>query len=131
MMLASVLFQDDFSYSYTISPLFWIIYLVLIVIVLAAYWRVFTKADKPGWAIIIPIYNVIVLLDIVGRPAWWVLLFLIPLVNFIVAIMVLNDLSKSFGHGIGFTLGLIFLSPIFVLILGFGDSQYVGQGANM
>jgi uncharacterized membrane protein YhaH (DUF805 family) len=67
----------------------------------------------------------------VGRPGWWLLLMLIPLVNFIVGIIVLNDLSKSFGQGVGFTLGLIFLSPIFILLLGFGDYKYIGPGATL
>lgn len=110
------------------SPLFGLIGLIIAVIVLAAEWKVYTKAGKPGWAIIIPIYNVIVLLQIAGKPWWWLLLFFVPFVNIIVMVMAMHSLSKSFGHGIGFTLGLIFLSPIFLLILGFGDSRYVGPG---
>ena len=99
------------------------------VLVLVAYWRVFTKAGEAGWKAIIPIYNIIILLKIVGRPWWWLLLLCIPLVNLIVLVIVSNDLSKSFGHGMGFTLGLIFLSFIFYLILAFGSSQYVGPAA--
>jgi hypothetical protein len=105
-----------------------LIYLALIVVMIIAYWKIFTKAGEEGWKSIIPIYNVIILLKIVGRPWWWLLLMLIPFVNFIILIIVMNDLSKSFGHGLGFTLGLIFLSIIFYLILGFGDSRYVGAG---
>jgi hypothetical protein len=100
--------------------------LVVLVIAIAAYWRIFTKAGEAGWKSIIPIYNIVVLLKIVGRPWWWLLLMLVPLVNFVVMIVVMNDLSKSFGHGMGFTLGLIFLSFIFYLILAFGSSQYQG-----
>ena len=100
--------------------------LVVLVIAIAAYWRIFTKAGEAGWKAIIPIYNTIVLLKIVGRPWWWLLLMLIPIVNIVVFIVVMNDLSKSFGHGMGFTLGLIFLSFIFYLILAFGSSQYQG-----
>jgi hypothetical protein len=103
-----------------------LISLVILVIAIAAYWKIFTKAGEEGWKSIIPIYNIVVLLKIVGRPWWWLLLMLIPLVNFVVAIVVMNDLSKSFGHGVGFTLGLIFLSFIFYLILAFGSSQYQG-----
>jgi hypothetical protein len=105
-----------------------IIYLAVLVLTIVAMWKVYTKAGEEGWKSIIPIYNVIVLLKIVGRPWWWILLMLIPLVNFIVLIVVYNDLSKSFGHGLGFTLGLIFLGTIFMLILGFGSSRYVGPG---
>ncbi|MHB8645345.1 MAG: DUF5684 domain-containing protein [Thermomicrobiales bacterium] len=103
-----------------------IIGIIVAVIVIAGFWRVNTKAGEPGWAAIIPIYNLIVLLRIVGRPVWWFLLLLIPGVNLIILIIVYNDLSKSFGHGVGFTLGLIFLSVIFVLILGYGSSTYRG-----
>jgi hypothetical protein len=102
---------------------------LLFVLVIVAYWKIFTKAGEEGWKAIIPIYNIIVLLKIVGRPWWWILLMLIPLVNLIVFIIVTHDLSKSFGHGIGFTLGLLFLSFIFYLILGFGSSQYRGPAA--
>jgi hypothetical protein len=105
-----------------------IVYLALLVVMIIAYWKIFTKAGEEGWKCLIPIYNVIILLRIVGRPWWWLILMLIPFVNFIVLIIVMNDLSKSFGHGLGFTLGLIFLSFIFYLILGFGDSRYIGPG---
>lgn len=102
-----------------------IIMLVLLVILVIANWKIFTKAGKPGWASIIPIYNGIVLLQIVNRPIWWIILFFIPFVNIIMTIILFNDLSKSFGKGVGFTIGLIFLSPIFILILGFGNAQYM------
>ena len=95
-------------------------------IVLIALWKVFTKAGKPGWAVLIPIYNLYVLLEIVGRPGWWLLMFLIPVVNVIFLVMLYFDLAKSFGKGSGFALGLIFLGPIFILILGFGSAQYIG-----
>ncbi len=99
--------------------------LLIGLLMIIALWKIFTKAGEEGWKSIIPIYNTIVLLKIAGRPWWWILLLLIPFVNFIVLIVVMNDLSKAFGHGLGFTLGLIFLSPIFYLILGFGGSRYV------
>jgi len=104
--------------------------LVVIVIAIVALWRIFTKAGEAGWKAIIPIYNTIILLKIVGRPWWWILLFLIPLVNIVVMIIVYNDLSKSFGHGVGFTVGLIFLNIIFFLILAFDSSRYIGPGGH-
>ena len=104
------------------------VYFVLLIVMIVAYWKIFTKAGEEGWKSIIPIYNIVILLKIVGRPWWWLLLMLIPFVNLIILIIVMNDLSKSFGHGLGFTLGLIFLSVIFYLILGFGGSKYVGPG---
>jgi hypothetical protein len=103
--------------------------LILAIFLIASLWKLFTKAGKPGWAVIIPIYNLIVLLQIVGRPVWWILLiFFVPVVNFIIWIIVLNELSKSFGKGIGYTIGLFFLPIIFFPILGFGSDKYVGPG---
>ena len=100
---------------------------VVFIILLAAGWRIFEKADKPGWAVIIPFYNVIVLLEIVGKPWWWLLLMIfVPLGNLIWGIWTMNLLSKSFGKNEGFTIGLIFLSFIFYPILGFGNAEYQG-----
>jgi hypothetical protein len=106
-----------------------VLYVALIILMLAAYWKIFTKAGKPGWAGIIPIYNAIVLLEIVGKPVWWFLLFFIPCVNIVFLIWTINLLSKSFGKGTGFTIGLILLGPIFICILAFGDAVYVGPAA--
>jgi hypothetical protein len=103
--------------------------LAILVVVLASMWKVFTKAGRPGWAAIIPIYNTIVLLQIVGRPVWWLVLLLIPFVNIIFAIIVMHDLSKSFGRGVGTTLLLLFLPFIGYPILGFGSAKYVGPSA--
>jgi Family of unknown function (DUF5684) len=102
--------------------------LALAIVFIVATWMIFSKAGRPGWASIIPIYNTLTLLWIVGRPWWWILLLLVPILNVIIWIVVANDLSNAFGHGLGFTLGLIFLSPIFVLILAFGSSEYRGTG---
>jgi len=108
---------------------FTIVWLAVVILLIASAWKIFTKAGNPGWAAIIPFYNIIVVLQIVGRPVWWILLLLfVPLVNFIIMIIVLNDLSKSFGKGVGYTLGLFFLSIIFLPLLGFGSAQYVGPG---
>ena len=89
-------------------------------------WRIFEKAGKPGWAVLIPIYSTIVLLEIVGKPWWWILLFLIPGVNIIFAIWMTNLLSLSFGKGVGFTIGLLILSLIFYPILAFSNAEYQG-----
>lgn len=100
--------------------------LAVTVIVIAGLWKVFTKAGKPGWAAIIPIYNTIVLIEIAGKPIWWILLMFIPIVNFVIFIIVLAGVSRNFGRGVGTTLGLVFLPMIFYPILGFGDAQYAG-----
>jgi hypothetical protein len=108
---------------------FWLIYLVVIVLMIASMWKIFSKAGKPGWAAIIPIYNIIILMETVGRPGWWVILYLIPIVNLIIMIIVTIELSKSFGHEIGMALGLLFLPVIFYPWLAFGSSEYQGPAA--
>jgi hypothetical protein len=101
-------------------------YLAFFIIYAVAAWQMYEKAGQPGWKCLIPIYNWYILLKIVGRPGWWLILFLIPFVNFVVWIIVAIDLAKSYGKGTGFAIGLIFLSVIFILILGYGDARYVG-----
>ncbi|MDB5339261.1 MAG: hypothetical protein JWN70_4880 [Planctomycetaceae bacterium] len=108
---------------------FMAIYLAIVVLVIVGLWKMFEKAGKPGWAAIVPIYNLVVLLDIVGRPIWWVLLYFIPCVNFIIPIVVAIDLAKSFGKGTGYGLGVAFLPFIFIPMLGFGSARYVGPVA--
>ncbi len=102
-----------------------VVYVAIIVFEIAALWHVFTKASEKGWKAIIPIWNILIVLKISGRPWWWIILFVIPIVNIIVFIIVYYDLAKSFGKGGGFAVGLILLSFIFIPILGFGSSQYV------
>ncbi len=109
--------------------IFLILYLAIIVIVLAGFWKMFTKAGQPGWAAIVPIYNAYIMCKIAGRPGWWVVLLLIPYINFIFWIIVTLDLAKSFGKSIGFAVGMILLSFIFIPILGFGDAEYQGPAA--
>lgn len=103
--------------------------LIVAVITIVGKWKVYEKAGKPGWAAIIPVYTWIVMLEIVGKPVWWVILFFIPCVNIVFIIWTLNLMSKSFGQSEGFTIGLILLSFIFWPILGFGSYQYLGPSA--
>jgi hypothetical protein len=100
--------------------------LVIAVLMVVAMWRVFAKAGRPGWASLIPIYNTITMLRITGRSGWWFLGFMVPFLNIFVAIRLVFDLARVFGRGVGFGFGLLFLLPIFILILAFGDAQYVG-----
>ena len=108
------------------GALFFLIYFAVIVIILMGYWKMFIKAGKPGWAAIVPIYNVITLCEIVGRPAWWVILFFIPLANMYALIMISIDLAKSFGKDTGYAVGLILLPIVFIPMLGFGSAEYKG-----
>ena len=106
-----------------------LITLALTIALIASFWKVFEKAGHPGWAAIIPFYNAYILLQIANREIWWLLLFFIPIVSFIVAIVVSIDVAKSFGKGTGFGLGLAFLPFIFYPILGFGPDRYQGAPA--
>jgi hypothetical protein len=103
--------------------------LAIIVTIIAGVWKVFVKAGKPGWAAIIPIYNVIVMLEIAGKPLWWIILFFIPLVNLVMAILVGIAVARKFGKSDGFGVGLALLGFIFYPILGFGGAQYQGNKA--
>ena len=92
------------------NGIFWIIYLAAIVAIIAGWWMIFTKAGEDGWKAIIPIWNILVLLKIVGREWWWIILMLIPIVGFVIWIIVALDLAKSYGRGTGFGIGLIILA---------------------
>jgi hypothetical protein len=99
------------------------------VLALVGWWKIFEKADEQGWKAIIPVYNIYVMLRIVGRPGWMVITFFIPFINLIMWVILMGNLAKSFGKGIAFVLGLIFLNPLFAIILGFGKAAYVGPTA--
>ena len=103
-----------------------VIWLAVIVFIIAAWWKIFVKAGRPGWEGIIPFYNLYILLKIVGKPGWWLIMFFVPLANIIFLIWTYNMLSKSFGKDEGFTVGLILLGIVFIPILGFGSAQYLG-----
>jgi hypothetical protein len=104
-----------------------VIWLAVAVLMIAATWKIFVKAGEPGWAAIVPIYNVLVLLKISGKPMWWIILFFIPLANLIVAIITMFSLAKNFGKGGGFAIGLILLTIVFLPMLAWGDARYQPQ----
>jgi Family of unknown function (DUF5684) len=112
------------------SPVLIGICLIFAVILIIALWKVFTKAGQPGWACLIPIYNIYILCKIAGKPGWWVVLFLIPIVNFIISIILSIAVANSFGKSTLFGLGIAFLPYIFYLILGFGSAKYVAPPAS-
>jgi len=105
------------------------VFSIVALFMIVCQWIIYTKAGKPGWASIVPIYNIIVMLEIAGKPWWWLFLFCIPLVNIVFLIMMINGLSKSFGQSGGFTAGLILVGIVFYPILAFSKSiQYIGPG---
>lgn len=101
-----------------------LVQLAIVIVVVAGFWKVFAKAGQPGWACLVPFYNVYVMLQIANKPTWWLILFFIPIANLIVAILVNIAIAEKFGKSTGFGIGMAFLSFIFVPILGFGDAQY-------
>ncbi|WP_428263817.1 DUF5684 domain-containing protein [Haliangium sp.] len=103
-----------------------IVQLAICVFLIASIWKVFAKAGKPGWAAIVPIYNLVVMLEIAGKPIWWIVLFFIPIANIIVAILIAIGIAERFGKSTGFGIGLALLGIIFYPILGFGSAQYQG-----
>ena len=111
---------------HTSNPVGGLIGLVVAVIMVASMWKIFTKAGEPGWASIIPFYNAYVMCKIAGKPGWWFVLLLIPLVNLIVAILIVAGVAKGFGKGVGYIFGMIFLPFIFYPLLAFGDATYQG-----
>lgn len=116
---------------FTILGFFWIVMIVVGILTYVSIWKVFVKAGKPGWTSLIPIYNIVILLEITNKPTWWVILMFIPFVNIITAFMLTYNLALSFGKDIGFTIGLILLPYVFYPILGFGNSKYIGLNQNM
>lgn len=101
-----------------------VIGLILVALIIAGQWMVFSKAGKPGWYSIIPILNVVALIDIAGKPWYWIFGLFIPIVGLVVGVLTLHGLSRGFGQGWLFTVGLLFFSPILFLVLGFGNYTY-------
>ena len=106
--------------------IYYLIMLALLVVIIIAQWKIFVKAGLPGWASIVPFYNMYCLFDITWGNGWLFLLTFIPCVGFVFNLIAIYKLAPAFGKSGGFGVGLIFLSPIFLMILGFGSAEYIG-----
>ena len=104
--------------------IFILLFLGLMIFFIFCSWRIFTKAGQKGWKCLIPIYNILIQLDIARQPRIWLLYMCIPFVNIYFAIKHIHGLSVAFGKDVGFTAGLIFLPFIFIPILALGSAQY-------
>ena len=104
---------------------FFIIYFGIIALMIISMWKVYEKANKPGWAAIVPVYNLIIMLEIAKKPTWWVAMYFVPFANIVFMIMTMNGVSKNFGKDEGFTVGMVLLGVVFWPILAFGSAQYV------
>jgi len=116
----------NYDYYYQASPGMTFLSLALGVLAIVALWKIFVKAGEPGWAAIIPFYNLYVLFKITWGNGWKFLFLLIPIANIVFLIITMVKLAKAFGKSGGFAVGLIFLSVIFYCILAFDQSQYLG-----
>ena len=108
-----------------------VIVIPIVLIAIVAIWRIFTKAGQPGWAVLIPFYNLYVLTQVAKRPSWWMLLYFVSFIPVIGALGVLFvsiidnlRLAKLFGKSAGFGVGMILLGIVFLPILAFGNADY-------
>lgn len=104
-----------------------LLWLILTILPIAGMWKIFDKAGQPGWAAIVPFYNLYILVMVAEKQWWWFILFFIPVVN-IVPLFVINfTVAERFGKGIWYGLLLVFLPFIGYPLLGFGDATYQGS----
>ena len=107
---------------------FMLLIIALSVLTIVAKWKINSKAGQPGWACLIPIYNLYVELRIAGMSPLWLLTLLACGVGYVIPWIICQiKTAERFGQGAGFGIGLILLNQIFVLILAFGSAQYVGD----
>ena len=129
-LIPALLLQDDNTGAVAAAiggTMMMIVCLVIAVVFLIGFWKVFVKAGQPGWACIVPIYNIYILMKIIGKPGWWVILCYIPFVNIVILIIVSIALAKCFGRSPAFGVFLLFfLSIVGYLIIGFGNDRYLG-----
>ena len=107
-----------------ISGIMMVVIIALSVFMLVSMWKIFTKAEQPGWGVLVPIYNCYLMLKIAGKPGWWLLLMFVPIANLVVAILMYVGIANNFGKGAGYAIGMIFLPIIFYPMLAFGSATY-------
>ncbi len=101
-----------------------IIFLLFILIPIIASWVIYEKAGLHGWSAVVPFHRTVKFFEIAGKPGWWIFLYLVPILNIVVYVATVIEISRRFGHGIGFAIGLLFLPFVFYPILAFGKSTY-------
>jgi len=138
MSMISTTINPAYSFTYDVFDSFFVFGLIILVLFLAisvfyimTFWKLFKKADEPGWAIFVPFYAQYVLFKIAFGNGWFFLLSLIPIVNIMTAVALPFMLAKSFGKDIGWGFGLLFLSFIFYPLLAFDSSYYMGNKDNV
>lgn len=104
--------------------------LILSLISIISCWKIFSKAGKPGWASIVPIYSNVVMLEIAKLPIWNIILYLIPIANIYILFKVNIEIAKKFGKSSGFGIGMSLIPIIFVPLLAFSDNVYEGNNTS-
>ena len=120
---------DFYTYAYNLSFAILVLYFIVLgfsILGIVALWKLFKKAGKPGWGCLIPFYSNYCLMDMAFGNGWIFLLGFVPCVNLIISVMFSFKLAKAFRLGTAFGFGLLFLNPIFLMILAFGDYEYYG-----
>ena len=108
------------------NPFLIILWIVITVILIVANWKIFTKAGKPGWAILIPVYNIIVMMQIIKKPLWWVIMLFIPIVNVVFCILIIYNMVLIFGQPGWHIVLALFLGIIYYPYLAFSKAEYQG-----
>ncbi len=126
--MSSSIDNEAITAALAMLGVYWVILIAILVLQIVAYWKIYTKAGKPGWASIVPVYSIYVLFEIVGMKGWYAFLIFIPFVGaLIVAILsyiAYYKLAICFGKESGFGIGMVFLPFVFGLILAFSDATY-------
>lgn len=99
-----------------------IISLLLSILLIVSMWKIYKKAGKPGWAAIVPVYNIIVLLEIAELPLWYIALFLVPFANIYAMFKIYIELAHKFGKSTGFGVASVFFSVVCFPILAFNKN---------
>lgn len=106
------------------SGFMFLIWTLVCLLMLVSMWKIFVKAGKAGWLALVPICNIVTMLEIAGMPTWYIFLMFIPIVNLIIGLMMLVNLAKAFNKSTGFLLGMVLLPVIFYPVLAFDKSKY-------
>lgn len=124
-----------YTYNYDYSPQIlggvlaflgaWLFVILLVsLFFVVCKWIIFEKAGRKGWESIIPIYNIVIEMQMLDVPMWMLLLLIIPGLNVVIPIMIAIKYTEKFGKESAYALGLIFLPFIFYPMLAFGKSTF-------
>lgn len=119
----------SYSDESIVISVFIIIYIIILAswaFIVVCHWRIYEKAGRKGWAAVVPYYDGYTMYDIAWGEGWYFPLEMVPYANYVFMIIKLVKLAKAFGRSGGFAVGLVFLYPVFIGILAFGDNRYIG-----